>query len=657
MIDSPDGAKFIHGEVIETPDGPRVLPPDVRGDGNMDYCVQGFDINMEEVRLLLGKSNSSGDVTDLLGGVGGAVVSPEALKALAEGFECVKSNVIPTMGAQGDVDKLLNDDLLDAYDSPAVRKIINAVFTTVFTELCAKVEEVEHATLAYTNGPLKANMQGTLMSKMKLNPALDKLKSIFEKKNMNESEENEILNLIAGIITCSIPGALKECCSDKHKDDLREEEFKEALLDCIEESIQSIFGEDGVISNGIFEDIQQLVKLAKDLEFDENQSFFSKVAAVSEGRCNSKFVNNLMNQLEEHGGASKIDTEEIASKLINVLGSKSELQEAFKEMSEKNPDFIKEVLEQLSHEDRHSTNGNTVELLQNAIVKAVEENCQKQLDVLIDQLEEAGETGDLTDEDVKSMLKQAIGLAKFMKRPQVVKQLTELLDDPVMIHAIKDDGMTRDILRKLLVLRKLAGRDKKKRHKLQQLENYNSDSAKEDDSLKEFVNQSKILTTSTGMSGKLKKSKSMIKKSKSMIMTAKDIPMTAFMAMKSNTDEKDEKWLQNFLSESVMEDIPWECSKALIILKEGLQAIIPREASRSILLGDASYTLIDDNGVEFFLSPSDKKRRENGDLSPESAEPKVKTMRDLLQSDPDYKGKFSKLGSGYVDNKVRTIGF
>ncbi|TRY61200.1 hypothetical protein TCAL_03203 [Tigriopus californicus] len=653
VIDSPDGAKFIHGEVIETPDGPRVLPPDVRGDGNMDYCVQGFDINMEEVRLLLGKSNSSGDVTDLLGGVGGAVVSPEALKALAEGFECVKSNVIPTMGAQGDVDKLLNDELLDAYDSPAVRKIINGVFTAVFTELCAKVEEVEQATLTYTNGPLKANMKSTLMSQMKLNPALDKLKSIFEKKNVSESEENEILNLIAGIITCSIPGALKECCSDKSKDDLEEEEFKEALLDCIEESIQSILGEDGVISNGIFEDIQELVKLAKDLEFDENQSFFSKVAAVTEGRCNSKFVNKLMTQLEGPGGVSNIDTKEIANKLVNVLGSKVELQDAFKEMSEKNPDFIKEVLEQLSHEGRHSTNENTVELLQNAIVKAVEDNCQKQLDVLIDQLQEAGETGALTDEDVRSMLKQAIGLAKYMKRPQVVDQLTELLHDPVMINAIKDDGMTRDILRKLLVLRKLAGRDKKKRHKLQQLENYNSDSAREDDSLKEFVNQSKILTTSTGMSGKLKKSKSMIKKSKSMIMTAKDIPMTAFMAMKSNTDEKDEKWLQNFLSESVMEDIPWECSKALIILKEGLQAIIPREASRSILLGDASYTLIDDNGVEFFLSPSDKQRRENGDASPESAEPKLKTMRDLLQSDPDYKGKFSKLGSNYVDSKIK----
>ncbi|QQP57514.1 Uncharacterized protein FKW44_002530, partial [Caligus rogercresseyi] len=79
--------------------------------------------------------------------------------------------------------------------------------------------------------------------------------------------------------------------------------------------------------------------------------------------------------------------------------------------------------------------------------------------------------------------------------------------------------------------------------------------------------------------------------------------------MKSNDQEDQTSWLTNFLSESIVEDVPWECSKALVMLKEGYQAIIPREASRSILLGMASYTLIDDKGIEFFLSPEDQKKR------------------------------------------------
>merc|ERR1719509_162359 len=102
-----------------------------------------------------------------------------------------------------------------------------------------------------------------------------------------------------------------------------------------------------------------------------------------------------------------------------------------------------------------------------------------------------------------------------------------------------------------------------------------------------------------------------------MVMSAKDIPMNAFLAMKGKAEKKPEdagSWLQNFLSESVVDDVPWECSKALIILKEGYQAIIPREASRSILLGEASYTLIDDSGVEFYLSPKDKSNRKKQGL-------------------------------------------
>ena len=91
---------------------------DLKGDGRLfEMCVQGFDINAEDAMLLLGLSASScptsGKMADaedaieavLFGGVGGAVVSPEALRALAEGFEAVAgTDVIPSMCAGQDAD-------------------------------------------------------------------------------------------------------------------------------------------------------------------------------------------------------------------------------------------------------------------------------------------------------------------------------------------------------------------------------------------------------------------------------------------------------------------------------------------------------------------------------------------------------------------------
>merc|ERR1711983_670572 len=117
-----------------------------------------------------------------------------------------------------------------------------------------------------------------------------------------------------------------------------------------------------------------------------------------------------------------------------------------------------------------------------------------------------------------------------------------------------------------------------------------------------------------------------------MVMSAKDISMDAFHVMKGKADEKDKGWLQNFLTESLVEDVPWECSKALVILKQGYQAIIPREASRSILLGEASYTLIGDEGIEFFLSPMDKKKRREKGMDENPSVQRNKSNHDMEAS-------------------------
>ena len=62
--------------------------------------------------------------------------------------------------------------------------------------------------------------------------------------------------------------------------------------------------------------------------------------------------------------------------------------------------------------------------------------------------------------------------------------------------------------------------------------------------------------------------------------------------------------------------------------------------------------MIDDNGIEFYLSDSDQKRRkrkeQNEDGSPENPEPEVdspevKTFKDVLSMDPIYQHVSSKL--------------
>ena len=46
------------------------------------------------------------------------------------------------------------------------------------------------------------------------------------------------------------------------------------------------------------------------------------------------------------------------------------------------------------------------------------------------------------------------------------------------------------------------------------------------------------------------------------------------------------------------------------------------------MMGEASYTLIDDHGVEFYLSPKDKKNRQKNGLDNELPKRRVRIVED-----------------------------
>ena len=48
------------------------------------------------------------------------------------------------------------------------------------------------------------------------------------------------------------------------------------------------------------------------------------------------------------------------------------------------------------------------------------------------------------DDEIKSMLRQAVGLAKYMDRPHVVDGLRAVMEgDKGALHIVSDDSMTR----------------------------------------------------------------------------------------------------------------------------------------------------------------------------------------------------------------------
>ncbi len=307
VIDSPDRARFVPGQVVETPEGPRLLPPgkkifegllslitklmsyvfvlDIKGDGNLEYLVQGFDINQEEARLILGGCESliAGDLTDFLGGIGDAAIGGEALVALAEGFDDFNGNMIAMMRDEDvDIEKLVQDESLESCDTPAVRKTLHGVFLSVFSEMSQWIDDAFGKLDKYMSTRLNDKLWTSLLSSDadKLYPALESLKLYCSVRYPDDPPEFEIFNLIAGMVFCSLPGALKECSSmDDGK--INEARLRAILSAGIEESVRGILEEDGIVPTGRKDNLRELIRLAKDLQFDDNESYFARVNILS----------------------------------------------------------------------------------------------------------------------------------------------------------------------------------------------------------------------------------------------------------------------------------------------------------------------------------------------------------------------------------------
>ena len=117
---------------------------------------------------------------------------------MAEGFESRKDNVIKVVGQGDDLNKILNDEMLDSCDNMQTRKTIRAIFLAVFAELCRRIDEILAAMQPFIDSYLTNNLDSTVMSNMKLYPALEALRKFCQEKNKDEPVEFDILNLVAG---------------------------------------------------------------------------------------------------------------------------------------------------------------------------------------------------------------------------------------------------------------------------------------------------------------------------------------------------------------------------------------------------------------------------------------------------------------------------
>ncbi|XP_068626361.1 uncharacterized protein [Battus philenor] len=558
-----EGSRFVPGQVVDTEEGPRFVPGRViETDDNGVTFVPGQIVQTPEGLKFVAPDLTEGE-EGLEFSVQSFVVTPEELKLLK-----VKTNPNDTTSTKGEltIDTNMLRQLSEAGMSigrqvPAELPAINVVLN--------QTRNIETLKAFITDYGLKDNIANQLMEV--ITSIIEMSGHIKSEIHENHKEENEsrrarlskkrldsgnyndeqearqenIKNSIAAAVLAALVTA--EQFEEINNNNSREK------YHLILKSIDTILGE------AIDEDF--VAAMFNVLQTEESKETLREEILENSSKPKVELIKIALNSaLHKHS----LSEQDIIEKFCDFLNSENEvLGPAFKNISKNDGTVLQHVLKNISKSISFiKTDNEAAETLQKVIVSAVQETSVKELDNMIHEADA---------KDVKELIAQSIGLARVLGMCDVAKKLSSALNSETIISELTKDSASMNVLKRVTVMRKLAEKEPELFSALKKLES-DPHVARTDPKLRDLVRESAAL---------------MIIPEDRPLMTSDEVPLSLLQP-------------ENSLA---MEDFLFQRKKhhgALLIMKKGLQAVVPREASRAVLTGEVAYTVLDENGIRRF---------------------------------------------------------
>ncbi|KAK7590691.1 hypothetical protein V9T40_002304 [Parthenolecanium corni] len=258
--------------------------------------------------------------------------------------------------------------------------------------------------------------------------------------------------------------------------------------------------------------------------------------------------------------------DDVVEKLSSILTEDDlGVRSAFQHMSEENPEFIDKVLQNAASMLKYvpADERKTAHTLHRAIIKAAAETSERKVKNMLQKTE---------SKDFYALVDDAIGLAKALGLGDVVVMLTDILKDSKSIPILARDPIVMEVLKRLTIMRQLAGKRPNFGYALHELKS-DPYAARNDPRLRQLVRESAVLMV--------------IPEESYVLRSSEDIPCSLFFGDNSLA-------VEDFMVRSR------QSGSTFLILKRGVQMVVPREAARDVLTGKVPYTLLDENGIQYF---------------------------------------------------------
>lgn len=418
----------------------------------------------------------------------------------------------------------------------AVTNVVEDHFVSSDEIVCRK--EAFMSALSSAVAQEQSAKHGTLMTKELLSAAVA---SAVE----DQLHKNPGLSPITDKLLRAANSAVESKCSSITDQHLTEK----TLLAAISASIESALGE-----------VAETTSLDKVV--DSMQRYLSEnLDEVIVGTVNYMVANESAADKIKYAMNNADNTMQVIEKLSSVLNDN--MGEAFQKLSASDPSLLKNVFD-LLQEENLSTTDEATEALQKAIVGAVR---QRSVDTLRTLMENSKDPSD--GKDFKELLLQSVGLAKALGMNHVASVLLDVVSDSESHRLLASDETVIDILQRLTIMRQFAETKPELASALRQLIS-DPELAKRDPGIRELVRHSTALMSVP----------------EEMLQSSADIP--ASLLFSDNTLA-----MEQFLARA-------RRPRTLVIVKAGLQAVVPKEAARAVLTGQVPYAVLDEKGIKYF---------------------------------------------------------
>lgn len=200
-----------------------------------------------------------------------------------------------------------------------------------------------------------------------------------------------------------------------------------------------------------------------------------------------------------------------------------------------------------------------IETVKNSVIAAVKESAANEIKQI------------RADDDY---LLDTVALAKALGLTDVAQNLLNVMrSGGDVIGKLQQDNNVMDLIERVVVMHKLA---KNKRPQCEALRVLRSDpyGARKVPTIREMLRRSGICTIRP--------------MAKSKLSDSNEVPISLFCS-------ENQLAMEDFLMRRQTKS-----RGAFLIVKEGLQAVVPRECSRDVLTGKCAYTVLDENGIRHF---------------------------------------------------------